>query len=786
MSGRRVLLLITLLAACSKDEVEPTQVMVVIDAESQVRKRTRDVDFEVRSGDGSDIEDWELRLKQSITPGNDLEWPLEVALVPRAGDAERVYLVIATARDAQGEQVAEVRAISGYQKGKTVTLLLLFEDSCLDRSESCDPEQTCRAGGCVDAHVDIFKLPKYERDDDGKPIATPFWREVDRADAAMGQDGGDASAGDAGDGGAGKDAAPPEVDCMRDRDCDDGDPCNGAERCSSGACEAGESFECPALEDDPCRANVCVNDDGEARCEAQAVREGESCREGDETSDPSTTCARDYVCTQGACEAQTVDTCEATEACQELGGCDADDGCVYEPKASGESCDDGDACTEGDQCDGQSFACSATPLACDDGVGCTVDSCSGGECAHDPSDTLCTKACQIGTCDMTADCQYVQEQNFNACDDQRPLTTPDFCYEGACVGGARNAPTASCALGTCGCSGFAGIKDLEPYGDAYIGLIDANRTGSGGCTNVPVTIVYDVALDALTPYTTDTIGGVLPQRGWDLDSGWALADSTLGELNPDNKTVDWINNSFSAPLATGVPAFTNFRGMERHYEGPLFGGTAHVWLWGSDSATPTTGRLVRCSWQTCAFFPCAAPTITCGYGSATAAAQYLGVVPYAQNGGNQTTYRGAVAALNRPTMPAGLPVRSIYSDGVSLGYTPTNAERDDSEGSWYGLLSFGFTRQSYVLAYGNGVTNLVLCTEWSPTPACTSNSKTTWWMPRCFRSTESGRRRSARWMASRCAASTPTSSKSCWTPRDAPAAQQAAARAQHQRVPMSW
>lgn len=134
--------------------------MVVIDAEAQTRAMAADVDFEVRTGEGP-VSDWDTRAQRSLTPGDGIEWPLEAALVPRAGDADRVYLVIATARDAAGKAIAQVRAISGYQKGKTLLLLLLFEDECVGKTDACDEAQTCRGGDCVDAHLEPGDLPLY-------------------------------------------------------------------------------------------------------------------------------------------------------------------------------------------------------------------------------------------------------------------------------------------------------------------------------------------------------------------------------------------------------------------------------------------------------------------------------------------------------------------------------------------------------------------------------------------------------------------------------------------------
>jgi hypothetical protein len=53
----------------------------------------------------------------------------------------------------------------------------------------------------------------------------------------------------------------------------------------------------------------------------------------------------------------------------------------------------------------------------------------------------------------------------------------------------------------------------------------------------------------------------------------------------------------------------------------------------------------------------------------------------------------------------------------------------------------------------------------SPIRACISSTTTTRWTPRYFRWMASARHRSARWTASRCAASTPMSSRCSWTPK---------------------
>lgn len=706
-----------LLCACSSKSAELTQVMVVVDAQEQVRAQAEDVDIEVRSGEG-DLDKWQVRLRQSITPGSGVDWPLEIALVPRSGDADRVYLVIATARNADGEAIAEVRAISGYRKGRTLTLLLLFEDSCLGKVDLCSEAQTCRSGDCVDAQVDVARLPKYERDGKGNPVVRPFWDAgSDSGSADSGpmtvSDSGQDAAADGGD--AGQDSGPPPAGCSDDDDCDDGDPCNGAESCEDGMCAAGSPVECEQP-DDPCQASECVNDDGEPRCELRARAEDETCAPGDESDEPSESCARDYVCKSGACEPQTVEECTAPSQCEELGGCDPEHGCIYVPKGADERCDDGDPCTENDVCSGSDGTCAGTRKDCDDGVGCTADRCSNGECSHTPDNGACSKPCQTGTCDVEMDCQYTAHVNFTSCDDGRGATTPDFCYQGACVGAARGKPTASCAVGGCGCSGFSGARDLAYVGGGYVGLIMANQVAAGFmCTGGEVGIVYDVKPEALTAYTIDSFGGGIWQGVWDIEGNYVVADSEVGILDTNARSVDWFNNYIGTAIDNTAP-LNSMRGSTFHREGNLIGGSNHLWFWGDDPTTATTGRLVRCSWSNCLIDPCGDPTPSCVVEGSLGATTYAGVVAYSQFSVVSSSYGGVMAAVN---FDSGTPIRRIYSDGTGKDYTPTSVERDDNSGSWAGMQRIG---AGVTLAYGSGTTNLVVCddSDMNGDPVCSA------------------------------------------------------------------
>jgi hypothetical protein len=78
-----------------------------------------------------------------------------------------VYEVTATALDGSGAEVARVRAISGYRPHKALLLALTFDDACIGKVADCDETQTCKAGKCVDAHVDVGSLLPFSSDSDG-------------------------------------------------------------------------------------------------------------------------------------------------------------------------------------------------------------------------------------------------------------------------------------------------------------------------------------------------------------------------------------------------------------------------------------------------------------------------------------------------------------------------------------------------------------------------------------------------------------------------------------------
>jgi hypothetical protein len=197
----RLLVACSLLLACKEEEPQ-TQVMVVIDAERSVRSQVFDVDISVKSGQG-DVSTWSPRYEMSLTQGSGaVPWPLEVALIPRDGDTSRNYLVVATARNDSGGVLAEVRAISGYVEGRSLSLPLVFDAACLEREDLCGPELTCRAGDCYDPFVEPSTLLPFHsgyRPGDDLPTA--------------GEGGSSGESGSSGEGGTTSDASViPDID----------------------------------------------------------------------------------------------------------------------------------------------------------------------------------------------------------------------------------------------------------------------------------------------------------------------------------------------------------------------------------------------------------------------------------------------------------------------------------------------------------------------------------------------------------------------------------------------
>lgn len=83
------LVLAALVALGCGDTIAATQIMAVIDAQPGIRSMTEKVHVMVRGGTGKESS-WTVRHDAVVTSGGSISWPLEVALIPKGDDTERV------------------------------------------------------------------------------------------------------------------------------------------------------------------------------------------------------------------------------------------------------------------------------------------------------------------------------------------------------------------------------------------------------------------------------------------------------------------------------------------------------------------------------------------------------------------------------------------------------------------------------------------------------------------------------------------------------------------------
>jgi len=147
--------------ACSSEQTPVTGVMVIIDAEDAVRQEAASLLVVAKGGSGQEGSQLEERYSNEFEGGAPgIGWPRRVAIMPQDADANRIFEVVATAKDKDGDDIGLVRAVSGFVAGKTLELHLLFEDSC--RYNICRAGKTCHDGDCISADIEASELPEYK------------------------------------------------------------------------------------------------------------------------------------------------------------------------------------------------------------------------------------------------------------------------------------------------------------------------------------------------------------------------------------------------------------------------------------------------------------------------------------------------------------------------------------------------------------------------------------------------------------------------------------------------
>lgn len=286
--------------------------------------------------------------------------------------------------------------------------------------------------------------------------------------------------------------------CSQESDCDDGDACNGVEKCrwGIGRCRNGEP---PACDDgdvcngiktcDPlmgCQPGVAPDCSDGRDCSvdmcdpiAGCLFDDSGCLcDGDLDCDDLSICTgRDWCDYQaGICRSDSAPLCDDGRDCT-IDGCDPFSGCVFDASGCGcdddIQCDDLSACTGMETCVRSTGECvSGQNLQCDDGRPCSSDWCDiTAGCLVDPSGCPCVsdEQCDDGSvCTGREYCDIARGRCVAGaaldCRDGRPCTRDSCDRHTGCV----NEPSA------CRCAADAECK--SPYEDCEL--------LSGRCRNI--------------------------------------------------------------------------------------------------------------------------------------------------------------------------------------------------------------------------------------------------------------------------------------------------------------
>jgi alpha-tubulin suppressor-like RCC1 family protein len=126
---------------------EETGLMLIVDADSDVRGRTETLRILIRGEKGAQVNEL-----APIVYGDDetIDWPRSLALVPLEGDSNRTVSVHVGALEADAvDAFVEARVIFGYERDRRTSIRVFLESRCV--GVICGAEETCFQGECRDA-----------------------------------------------------------------------------------------------------------------------------------------------------------------------------------------------------------------------------------------------------------------------------------------------------------------------------------------------------------------------------------------------------------------------------------------------------------------------------------------------------------------------------------------------------------------------------------------------------------------------------------------------------------
>jgi hypothetical protein len=176
--------LLALLTAAACTPTPRTELFVRVRAEPEVARAVTTLSLGVRGASAASPESFGPTTIFERS-GGALVFPVSLGIVPRDGDPSRRFEVVVTATGTGGTRVGEARARGTFVEGRTHLLDVVLEDACIDTR--CDTDETCRAGTCTNATIDVASLPLYEPGSEPSPRDAGV--DAALADAGGGSDG---------------------------------------------------------------------------------------------------------------------------------------------------------------------------------------------------------------------------------------------------------------------------------------------------------------------------------------------------------------------------------------------------------------------------------------------------------------------------------------------------------------------------------------------------------------------------------------------------------------------
>lgn len=138
---------VLLLSVLACDSHPTTQVVVYFHATASLRAEGAAISVLVEGPDG------EVAYDETNPPSVGVGPIARVPLVPRDGDAGRVFRIAGALLDGEGQELGSVEAVAGYVEDELREIHLWFDESCRGVPD-CGRGRTCNRGVCVGACFD--------------------------------------------------------------------------------------------------------------------------------------------------------------------------------------------------------------------------------------------------------------------------------------------------------------------------------------------------------------------------------------------------------------------------------------------------------------------------------------------------------------------------------------------------------------------------------------------------------------------------------------------------------